>query len=194
MAVVAIRLVASLGLCLGLAGLYLRWREPRRRGRVWLVAGWGLVGLGLTGWLISGHGDVAMSDAVILAMVLALAAVASHAAALAPAPRPSRTRAQSDNDGLVLGRGYWNRVMARLLGSVIAAPAAGLMTGALWYARVPGDAADRLMMMAVIAVAGTAIAWVVQLASPRPWRTLAVISAVASTAAVLAFLPLGMHA
>jgi hypothetical protein len=189
-----IHLIASLGLCSGLACLYLRWREPRRRGRGWLVAGWGLVLFGLAGWCLSGHGDVALSDAVTLAMVAALGLIAGHAVTLAPAARTPRARASSDNDGLVLGRGYWGRVVARLLGSVVAAPVAGLMAGALWYARVPGDPADRLMMMAVIAVAGMAIAVVVQLASTRPWRSLAIIGVIACTAAVLAFLPVGGHA
>ncbi len=189
-----IRLVASLGLCLGLACLYLRWREPRRRGRAWLAVGWGLVAVCLAGWCLAGSGDVALPNAVTLAMVAALGLVAGHAVSLAPAGRTPRARASSDNDRLALGHGYWGRVVARLLGSVVAAPAAGLMTGALWDARVPGDAADRLMMMAVIAVVVTAIAWVVQLASTRPWRSLAIISAIAGTAAVLAFLPAGGHA
>ena len=191
---VVIRLIASLGLCSGLACLYLHWREPRRYRRAWLAAGWSLIALGVMGWLWDGSADVALSDAVTLAMVLALGLIAGHAATLAPASRVTRTRASSDNDGLVLGRGYWSRVVARLLGFGLAAPAAGLTMGALWYARVPGEAADRLMMMAAIVVVVMAISWVVQLASTRPWRCLAIVTAVAGTAAVLAFLPLAGQA
>ncbi len=187
-----LRLAASLCLCAGLALLYLRWRD-RQRGRWRVATGWGLVVLGLVGWLVSGHGDVAVSDGAVAVMVLALAVVAWHATSLpAPAKAP-RPRAGSEHDGLDLGRGYWSRAVARTLGCVIAAPAAGLMIGILWRAYVPGTEADTLMMMAIIACLVTAGAWVVQLASTRPWRALMALVLTAVVAAALIYLPMGLR-
>ncbi len=189
-----IRLAAGLGLGLGLALLYLRWRGPKAAGRGGLVLGWGGIALALGGWIASGHGDVALSDGVSLFMILALVVIAGHALTLAPAARTARMRVRSADDGLSLGPGYWNRATARLVGCVLAAPAAGLMLGALWRAWIPGEAADRLMMMATIAVLGTAGAWVLQLASPRPWRILGILTAIALAGAAAAFLPGGGRA
>lgn len=189
----ALRLAASLAFCAGLALLYLRWRD-RRMSRLFVTAGWGLVGLGVLGWACAGHGDVFVSDAVTGVMMAATVAFTGHGLTLAPAKKAAPARAESDNDGMDLGRGYWSRAAARLLGCIIAAPAAGLMAGTLWRAYVPGAEADTIMMMAVLACLVTAAAWVMQLASTRPWRTLAIVSAIAVSAAAIIYLPMEMHA
>ena len=189
-ATTVIRLAASLGLCSGLALLYLRWRSPKRVGRLAVAAGWGVIAVGVAGWTLGGHGDVALSDAAVLAMVAALVVIAGHAATL-PAAKAGRTRGKAGDDRLVLGRGYWGRVVARLLGTLLVAPAAGLMVGALWRAYGPGDDADRLMAMAIIAVLVMAAAWVAQLMSARPWRMLGVVSLLTVVAAGLIYLPMG---
>jgi uncharacterized membrane protein YfcA len=188
-----IRLLASLGLGLGLASLYLRWRNRTDDGRTGVATGWGLIALGLIGWTVSGSADVAVSDGIVALMVLALGIIAYHATTLAPSAKAVRARPPAE-DNLDLGRGYWSRVAARLMGCVFTAPAAGLMAGALWYAWIPGDAADRLMMMAVIAVLVLAIVWVVQLASRKPWRTLAVTTALTLLTAGLVYWPHGGQA
>ena len=185
---ILIRLIASLGLCLGLALLYLRWRDPRCASR-WALGGWALVMAGLAGWAASGQGDVALSDAAVLVMVLALAAIAGHAVTLPATAKTMRDR-KSDNDNLALGRGYWGRVAARLLGCFVVAPTAGLAAGALIRAWAPGDEASRLMLMATIALLVTAVAWVLQLMSPRPWRMLGLVTVTAAIAAGLVELSL----
>lgn len=178
---ILIRLIASLGLCPGLALLYLRWRDPKRVGR-WTLGGWALVMTGLVGWTVSGHGDVALSDAAVLVMMLALAVIAGHAATLPATAKTLHERGKRDDDNLALGRGYWGRVAARLFGCVVAAPLAGLATGALIRAWTPGDEASRLMLMATIALLVTAVAWVLQLMSPRPWRMLGLVTVTAAIA------------
>lgn len=188
-----IRLIASLGLGSGLALLYLRWRDPKRAGRHGVAAGWGLTALGLAGWTLAGHGDVALSDAVVLVMMLALLVIAGHGATLPPAAKSPRDR-KLDNDNLSLGRGYWSRIVARLIGCIVAAPAAGLMAGALARAWTPLDDASRLMLMAMVAVLVMATAWVMQLMSARPWRMLGAVSASALVAAGLVYIPMGFSA
>jgi hypothetical protein len=193
-ATTVIRLIASLGLCPGLALLYLRWRDARRLGRWTIAAGWALVVAGLAGWTLSGHGDVALSDAFVVVMLAALGVIAGHATTLPAAAKAPHDRGRIGNDTLTLGRGYWGRVVARLLGCVGAAPAAGLMAGVLWRAYGPGDDADRLMTMAVLAVLVMAIAWVLQLMSASPWRILGLLSAAAAVAAGLVYIPIRLSA
>jgi hypothetical protein len=197
-----VRLFASLSLGLGLAALYLRWRDRKasNKSQDWrrfaVPAGWGLIVLGLNGWLFSGAGDVAVSDAVTLVMMLAIAVIGAHALTLDGPKKAVRARSEpnpeSDNDGLELGRGYWSRVAARMLGCVVAAPAIGLMAGALWRAYAPGDKADTLMMMATIALLVMPVAWVIQLASTRPWRAFAGLALAAVTAAAFIYVPMGL--
>lgn len=189
---VILRIAASLCLCAGLALLYWRWRD-REAGRAVMWGGWGLVVAGLAAWTLAGHADVFLSDATVIVMVVAAAIIIGHAFTLAPPSRQPRPRAQSDNDGLELGRGYWSRAVARLLGCVAVAPAMGLMAGTLWRAYVPGNEADTIMMMAVIACLVTAGAWVMQLASTRPWRAFVGLSIASLAIASAIYLPMGLH-
>ena len=187
------RLAASLCLMAGLAVLYLRWRD-RHRGR-WLVAvGWGLVAAGVFGWLMSGHGDVTLSDGIVAVMMAALAGIVAHGVTLPAKVKATRLRAESEHDGLDLGQGYWSRAAARTLGCIAAAPAFGLLMGTLWRAYVPGDEADTIMMMAVIACIATPAAWVIQLASTRPWRAFAALGAASAILAAVIYLPMGLRA
>lgn len=186
-AVLLVRCLASLCLLAGVAVLYLRWRDKGRpRGLV--ATGWGLVVAGLGGWLFGGNADVALSNAVTLVMTAALAAIAANALTIPKPSRAMRDRAVEDDN---LPRpGYRRRVAARVLGTVAAAPAAGLMAGTLWRAYVPGDKADGLMMMAAIAVFVTAGGWVWQLADARPWRSCIGMAAAAALIAAGIYLPM----
>ncbi|WP_443749839.1 hypothetical protein [Asticcacaulis solisilvae] len=191
MAALVIRCLAGLCLLAGLALLYLRWRD-RARSRWFVSAGWVLAVAGLTGWTLGGSADVALSNAVTLAMTAALAVIAGHALTLPKAAKAARERTVED-DNLPKRPGYWSRVAARLLGTVVAAPAAGLMAGTLWRAYGPGDEADGLMMMATIAIAVMAGGWVWQLADIRPWRSFAGLSVAAVLIAALVYLPMGFR-
>ena len=131
---------------------------------------------------------MALSKAVTLVMTAALAAIAANALTIPKPSRAMRDRAVEDDN---LPRpGYRRRVAARVLGTVAAAPAAGLMAGTLWRACVAGDKADGLMMMAAIAVFVTAGGWVWQLADARPWRSCIGMAAAAALIAAGIYLPM----
>jgi len=193
---------ASLAILAGLALLYLRQRDRRRHdliARYGVALGWALIAAGLIGWAMSGAADVGVSLGATLLCCAALIAVAARglrtpAPARAPRARGESDRAESDGDELDLGRGYRSRVIARLTGAVVAAPAFGLTAGVLWRALVPGDAADRLIGMAFVIVIATAAAWVAQLASLRPWRVCAGLALAAAVMAVPVYLPMALRA
>lgn len=188
---------ASLAILAGLALLYLRQRDRRRHdliARYGVAMGWALIAAGLIGWAMPGAADVGVSLGATLLCCAALIAVAARGLRTPAPARAPRARGESDRDGLDLGRGYRSRVIARLTGAVVAAPAFGLTAGVLWRALVPGDAADRLIGMAFVAVIATAAAWVAQLASLRPWRVCAGLALAAAVMAVPVYLPMALRA
>lgn len=188
--------MASLSLGSGLVVVYLTWRRKGVREGLWqhgLPVGWASVMFGLTGWAVTVSTDQGLALAAVLIMVLALAIVAGHGLAQpAKAVKAGRIRDDASSDGLTLGAGYWGRVAVRLTGSLLIAPAFGIFMGLTWCAYVPGDAADRLIGMALISTLATATALVILLASRRPYRSTTVLTLVTLAAAGLVVIPGGM--
>lgn len=175
--------LSTLALAAGLGVTFGVWRRLAERG--WLLAGWALMGLGLAGWAASSNADVGLSRGVAALMLLALIAVGAYSLTLAGRRKAATERLSADTLGL--GPGAWARGTARLLGSLLAAPAAGMAAGLAWMAWAPGVEASRLIGMATVVCLATAIGLTVLLASARPSRialALALI-ALALTAAVL---------
>jgi hypothetical protein len=180
--------LTALLLSLGVLGLYRAWQgrtiaAPRRR--LLVTASWAVLALGIIVWCIGRNADIAVPQAVTLAMLLALAGIGAHAmtlrrmdkaarngAALEPAARPANTR---------------NRI-ARLVGSLVVVPLLGLAIGMAWFIWVPGLEADRLMGLGFSATLVAAIGLLLLLASRQPART-ATIQAVIALVVAGALLP-----
>lgn len=158
----------------GIAGLYHAWKDRRLPGarRRLLVAGcWLVIAAGIALWCVGTNSGVAISQAVVAAMLLALAAVALQAFSLR---RAGRQRNGGAMEPAVRPANLSNR-LARLAGSLVVVPSLGVVAGLAWFAWVPGLEADRLMGMAFLAIAVAATGFVVLLASARPTRMLLIL-------------------
>jgi hypothetical protein len=165
--------LAGLLLIAGLAGLHRAWRDRRIASRRLLVAAsWLALAAGVAVWSVARNADIAVPQAVTLAMLLGLAAVAAQAFTLRPSARVAR-----DGGALEPASRPAKRI-ARLAGSLLLVPLLGLVAGLAWFAWIPGREADRLMGEAFAALLAAATGLVVLLASTRPMRMLAILAAV----------------
>lgn len=189
-------IIASLGLCLGLALLYLRWRQRTGRGllaRYGVAAGWAIIAAGLMIWTAVRPSDVNMCIGLSLFPCLALAIVVLNGLKLPVPSRPSRNPGAEREVNPAPPRHYghngWSRMIARLLGSVVLSPAFGLMAGLFWRAIVPGNDADRLIGLAFVTVIAMALAWVAQLVTRHAWRVCAVLALTSGGMAIFMYAP-----
>lgn len=186
------QLIGSLLSLLGLAAIFLTWRRRGVRAGLWrygLSAGWALLCLGLVVWMTSTNPDQGLALGSVLVMILACAILAWQGLKLTGKPAKAQIERESAVDTIALGKGYWGRVTVRLAGSLLIVPAFGMLAGLLWRAYVPGDEADRLIGLAIVAMLATTAGLVIQLASRRPYRAFGGLAAISVVAAALIFLP-----
>ena len=189
---IVVQLIGSLLSLLGLLAIFLTWRRRGVRAGLWrwgLPAGWGLLCLGLAVWMMSTNPDQGLAIGSVMAMVLACAILAWQGLKLTGQPAKVQVERESATDTIALGKGYWGRVTIRLAGALLIVPAFGMLAGLLWRAYVPGDEADRLMGLAIVALLAMTAGLVIQLASRRPYRSFGGLTAVSVIAAALVFLP-----
>jgi hypothetical protein len=178
---------ASAAVLAGTGQLYLAWRGRAGRGGRWradVAVGWLLIAAGVVGWGCSMSPDLGVPLAAVLAMCAALAAIAVHSLATEGPARGERGRVRAEPDGLELGAGYRGRFAVRLGSSLLLAPGLGVLAGLAWAAYGPGQEATRLIGLAFTAVGVMAAALVIQLMSPRPWRTAAGLAAATGVTAL----------
>lgn len=186
------QLIGSLLSLSGLLAIFLTWRRRGVRAGLWrwgLPAGWALLCLGLGLWMVSTNTDQGLALGSVVVMVLACAILARQGLALLGKPAKVQPVRETEADGLALGKGYWGRATIRLAGSLLVVPVFGMLAGLLWRAYVPGDEADRLMGLAIVAMLAMTAGLVIQLASRRPYRAFGGLTAVSVIAAGLIFLP-----
>ena len=189
---IVVQLIGSLLSLLGLLAIFLTWRRRGVRAGLWrwgLPGGWALLCLGLAVWMVSTNPDQGLALGSVMAMVLACAILAWQGLKLTGQPAKAQIERESATDTIALGKGYWGRVMVRLIGCLVVTPAFGALLGLLWLAYVPGDEADRLMGLAFVAMLAMTAGLVIQLASRRPYRAFGGLTAVSVIAAALVFLP-----
>jgi hypothetical protein len=171
-----VRALAGLLLIAGLAGLHRAWRDRRiAPHRLLVAASWLALAAAVAVWSVTVNADIAVPQAVTLAMLLGLAAVAAQAFTLRPSARVARDGGALEPASRPAKTA--NRI-ARLTGSLLLVPLLGLVAGLAWFAWVPGREADRLMGEAFAALLAAAIGLVALLASTRPMRMLAILAAV----------------
>lgn len=186
------QLIGSLLSLSGLLVIFMTWQRRGVRAGLWrwgLPAGWALLCLGLGLWTISTNPDQGLALGSVLVMVLACALLAWQGLKLTGKPAKTQIERESATDTIALGKGYWGRVTVRLAGSLLIVPVFGMLAGLLWRVYVPGDEADRLMGLAIVAILAMTAGLVIQLASRRPYRAFGGLTAVSVIAAGLVFLP-----
>ncbi len=186
------QLIGSLLSLSGLLVIFMTWQRRGVRAGLWrwgLPAGWALLCLGLGLWTISTNPDQGLALGSVLVMVFACALLAWQGLKLTGKPAKTQIERESATDTIALGKGYWGRVTVRLAGSLLIVPVFGMLAGLLWRVYVPGDEADRLMGLAIVAILAMTAGQVIQLASRRPYRAFGGLTAVSVIAAGLVFLP-----
>lgn len=193
MGVIAVQVAGSLLALSGLLAIFLTWRHKGVRDGLWrygLPAGWAMLCLGLSIWMISTNPDQGLALGSVAIMILAWLILSWQGLKLAGKPAKTQIERESATDTIAFGKGYWGRFTVRLLGSLIVVPAFGLLAGLLWRGYMPGNAADVLIAAAfIVTLAMTgALTWL--LASRRPYRTCGALVLTSLIAAGVIYLPM----
>jgi uncharacterized membrane protein YGL010W len=178
-------LLVVLGAALIVAGIVLLHRCWSRTAPSWgVIAGWVLIDLGLVAFMASVRPAYGLALGALVAMAVPLALVLSPLSR-GWTPKPPR---ESERPAAVPPGGR-SRSIARLVGSLLAAPAFALAAALAWRALVPGSEVDRLAGAAYAAPIAFAIALVVVMGAGRPWRATGMLAAATALAVAPVFLP-----
>jgi hypothetical protein len=187
------QLMASLAALAGLLAVYFTWQRRGVREGIWrygLPGGWTLIVAGLTGWALSTHIDQGLALGSVAIMTFAGIILCWQGLKLMGQPAKVQRERETQTDTLALGTGYWGRFATRFLGSLLVAPAFGVLIGLAWRAYAPGNEADKLIWLAIIATLAMTGGVVYQLASRRPYRACGLLTVAGLVIAAGVYLPL----